>query len=827
MTRANQLFSNWTAGEFSPRLWGRDDLDKYGNAARKIENFTVTAHGGLKKRPGTRFVLEMPDETEDIRLVPFQYNTEQSYVLVFGPSYIWFLRDQGILIDKTEAITGITQANPAVVTSAGHGFLDGQQVYLTGIKGMGVLNNRLYTVANKTTDTFELSGVNSSSYSAYTSGGSADQFVNLATTFTAAELDDLRFAQSADVLYVCHPNHSPKKITRTSDTVWTLSELGAELGPFRTINDDQTHTMTFSSWSASATAYGTHNVGDTMTITSSDAIFTDGHVGGLWRMKEAGKETGLLSAPVGDSSKSISVGNTYTNESRVYGVAAVSGFANWGGITRVPAHESGTVRVKQGSNYYDAAYLHDLSCVIKILTVTSPTVATAQVVHNHMPASVVSAGTSFWEEGSWSDYRGWPREVTLFEQRLWFASNEGEPQTVWGSRSAEYENFQDGADDDDSVIYALSSGEVDVVRWLRGGRVLTAGTSSGEYAISASSQQEALTPSNVAAKLQTAYGSSSTRPIELGQIVLFPQRNGDPDNYARKIREYGYSFENDAFQAVNVTIFSEHITAPGIIEMAKQLEPDNIIWCVRSDGVLLGMTYEKDQSVIAWHKHNMGGTNAKAKRIASIPGDNGDDVYLVVDRTVNGETKRMIEALQPYYGEDPSEKEDAWFLDSALNYAGASTTTLSGLFHLEGETLKAWNNGTSEDVTVTDGGVTLATATTKCVVGLPIASQLDTLPISAGTKAGTSQSRKRHVNKAALRLLSSRDGRVGVNGSTTAPILYLKADGNYDSTGALFSGWQPINIASEWARDNYVTITHDEPSPMFIIGIVAETNVTG
>lgn len=826
MTRANVLVSNFTAGEFSPRLWAREDLDKYGNAARKIFNMIVTAHGGAKKRPGTRYMVEMPNAVDDVRLIPFQYNVEQSYVLIFGDGFIWFARDQGMLVDVQKNISGITQTNPAVVTSTAHGFSNGEKVYITGVQGMAEVNNQLYVVANKTTDTFELTGVDATGYAAYSSGGQASQFVELATGFSEAELENLRFAQSADVLYVSHPDHSPKKITRTSDTVWTLSELGAELGPFRQINDDETATITFNGWSAGATAYGTHNVGDTANMNGT-GLFTADMVGGLWRLKEAGDETGLMSAPLGDSTTSISVGDTYTNEGRVYGVAALSGFADWGDITRVPAHKSGTVRVKQGANYFDSAYLHDLTCVVKVLSYVNANRVTVQVVNNHLPASVVTSGTTYWQEGAWSDARGWPREVTLFEQRLWFASTNGDPQTLWGSRSAAYEDFQDGADDDDAVTYALASGEVDVVRWLKGGRVLTAGTSSGEYAISASSQNEALTPSNVSAKMQTAFGSSASRPIELGQIVLFPQRNGDPDNYARKVREFSYNFQNDAFEATNLTIFSEHITGAGVIELTRQMEPENVIWGCRTDGMLIGMTYEPDQNVIAWHGHTLGGTNAQVKRLASIPGDEGDDVYMVVDRTVSGTTHRMVEVMQPYYGEEASEIADAWFLDAALDYSGSETDSLAGLSHLEGEEVGIWNNGSFETSTVVNGRVNLPTATTRCTIGLLYNSQIDSMGVTGGEKAGTSQTRKRHINKIGVRLLSSSGGDVGINGETTAPIYYRTPDNPMDASPPLFSGWKMLNIGSAWDRDIYVTIKHSEPSPFFVTGLVVETNVTG
>lgn len=822
MTRINALVSNFTAGEFSPRLDQRLDVEKYNNAAQEITNFLVVPHGGVKKRPGTQFVTDLVNSTDAVRLVPFEYNTEQAYVLLFGPGFIWFLRDGGIITHDPVSISNITATNPPMVVAPSHGFVEGSRVLITGVAGMSEINNRHYRAVNVTPDNFELQGVDASSYTAYSSGGQAGRLVELQTSFTASQVPDLSWAQSADVLYVAHKDHSPKKITRTSHTNWTFSDFAAEKGPFRQINPDDTHTMTFSNWSASPTAYGTYNVGETATMTSSQAIFEAGHVGALWRLKETGNgDSGLLSAPVGDSTKAISVGQTYTKEDKAYGVAALSGLSNWQTITRVPAHESGTVRVNVGANYFDAAYLHNLYCIVKILAVTSDTTATVQIVYNHMPESIVDSGTAFWEEGSWSDYRGWPSEVEFYEQRLFFAGNTGEPQTIWGSRSATFEDFEDGAEDDDAVVYALSSGRVDAIKWLASGRVLTAGTSSGEYAIAPSENGAALSPSNVRASMQTAWGTGACNPITIGQTVLYPQRHGDPDNLPRKLREYTYAFDQDAYQSVDLTVFSEHITGDGLSELAHQLEPDNMLWAIRADGYAVAMTYERDQNVVGWHKHFT--RNGSYLHMAAIPGDYGEDLYLIVERTINGQTVRYIEVTQPYLGEDADEKNDAWFLDCALKYDGAATSTLGGLSHLEGETVQILADGSVQsDKVVTNGRITLDIPATKVLVGYGITSTLTTMSLVQGAQQGTGAARQRHVAKVFVRLLSSQGGEAADDSLDYAEIDYREPSHPMDTSPPLFTGWKEIPIAGTHSRDKHVTVRHTEPLPFFMTSLVAE-----
>ena len=246
MGQVRALLSSFTGGELSPRVHGRVDIKKYASGCREIVNGIVVPHGGIKKRPGSKFILRQRNNTDTVQLVYFQYSTEQSYVLVFGPSYVWFLKDQGIITHSTVNVSGITKANPAVVTAAAHGFSNGDYVLLQSVGGMSEVNNRHFVVANATTNTFELSGVNSSAYTTYTSGGTVAEIVTLATTYTQDDIANLQFAQINDVLYIAHQSHPLRKISRSSHTAWTLSVPDIDTGPFRTINGDTNHRITCS-----------------------------------------------------------------------------------------------------------------------------------------------------------------------------------------------------------------------------------------------------------------------------------------------------------------------------------------------------------------------------------------------------------------------------------------------------------------------------------------------------------------------------------------------------------------------------------------------------
>lgn len=857
MAKVNYIQTNFTGGELSPRLDGRVDVTKFKNGLRVCENFIVLPHGGARKRSGTRFVVELKSSEEEVVLVPFQYNVEQSYMLLFGPGYIWFLKDKGIITHPAKGITGISRTSPGVVTCPGHGLTNGQRVLLTSVLGMTQVNNRHFVVANATTDTFELSGVDTSNYSTYLGGGLAGQIVELATTYASDQLANLSFAQSADVLFVSHQNHPLRKITRTSHTAWTLTEPTFTTGPFRQVNPDRGNKLSVSNPSASATGYGTLVVGTSVTLTAQKAnTFTSAMVGSLLRLSEEGDATGIISAPVGDTTTAITAGQSYTNEGKVYGVYAVSGASNWGSFTRVPAHDAGTVRVRGKDDYYfDADFLHPTYCVVRITQYNSSSQVLAQIVRYQMPRTIVGLGTSFWEEGAWNNYRGYPRTLAFYEQRLFLAGSPSDPSVLWGSRSSAYEDFEDGPDDDDALVYRITSGLADTIRWLHSGRVLTAGSSNGEYAIAASTQNEALTPSNFKAAPQTNFGTSDCPPIRIGQAVLYPQRNGDPRNDAKKLREFAYSFEQDSFNSIDMTVFSEHIMGPGIRRLAYQTEPDSLIWAARADGVLAACTYERTQEVIAWHRHTIGGDNVRVTTHGVIPGNNGDELWLSVYRyvgdqdeignlatedddtltTEDGDTLvleeteavRYIEVME-YPFTDTGEKEDAFMVDSGLTYAGAETNRITGLWHLRGLDVVVNSNGSVERGTVSENGeLTLARKTRKAHVGIPYTATLETQDFEAGAQAGTAQGRQKRISEIGMRVLNSLGGRYGPDANTMRPIFYRTGSDRHGSSPPLYSGIIDLDFDGNWENVARVRVEHDEPLPFHVTGITAALNVSG
>ena len=510
---------------------GRTDFAKYFNGASNIENFVVLPHGPVTRRPGTYFVSEVKTSANSTRLIPFTFSTEQTYVLEFGNNYIRFFKDNGQITEGDKTISAITKANPAVVTSSSHGYSNGDFVNISAVVGMTEVNGKTFKVADKTTNTFELQNIDgtdidSSSYTTYSSAGTANKIYQITTSYTTAQLFDLKFAQSADVMYICHPSHEASKLSRTGHTSWTLSEVDfAETGPYMDTNTTAT-TLTPAS---SGTGTGVN-------ITASSTTGING----------------------GDGFQTTDVGRILKFNS---GEAVITGRTNT------------TVVV----------------CTItKAFTNTDATVA--------------------FNLGSFSDTTGHPSVVTFFQQRLVFAGTSDQPQTMFFSKSGDYENMTAGTDADDAMIYTIASNQVNAIKAMKATRTLIVMTTGGEYAVSAGTAS-AITPTNISIIKQSNYGSAGVDALSIGNATIFLQRA------KRKMRELAYNFDTDGYVAPDLTILSEHITDSGITQMDYQQEPYSVVWGTRTDGILTGLTYNRLENVVAWHRHIIGGKSDTTKNI--------------------------------------------------------------------------------------------------------------------------------------------------------------------------------------------------------------------
>jgi hypothetical protein len=527
MARVAVELTNFTGGELSPRLDGRTDLTKYSSGCSTLENLVVYPHGSAARRPGSTFIAEVADSDNKTRLIPFEFSTTQTYMLEFSNLKMRVYKDKGAVLEGDKTISGITQANPAVVTATSHGYSNGDEVLISGVSGMTEVNGKRFLVADKTTNTFELQDkdgvdINSTGFTAYSSGGVSNKVFELATPYTTAQLFDLKFAQSADVMYITHPAHEVEKLSRTGHTSWTLTDVDFTKGPMQDAN------TTGTTLNPGATAVGTG--------VSLAASATTGINGG----------SGFQSTDVGRF------------------VFLHEGYAKITGVTDTT------------------------NATIEILTTLSASTATAS-----------------WQLGAFSDTTGHPSCVTFFEQRLVFAGTTDQPQTIFFSKSGDYENMDANIGgtvaDDDAIIYTIASNQVNAIRFMTATRTLIIGTAGGEFTVSGGGTDSAITPTNILIKKQSNHGSANVDAISVGNATLFLQRA------KRKIRELAYNFDVDGYIAPDMTILAEHVTEGGVTQIAYQQEPNQIVYAVRGDGELVGLTYQREQQVTAWHRHIFGG----------------------------------------------------------------------------------------------------------------------------------------------------------------------------------------------------------------------------
>jgi hypothetical protein len=281
----------------------------------------------------------------------------------------------------------------------------------------------------------------------------------------------------------------------------------------------------------------------------------------------------------------------------------------------------------------------------EITAFTSSTVVVITIIEDMGSTS----SSTDWSLGAFSDTTGYPSCVTFYEQRLVFAGTEAQPQTLYFSRSGDYENMFENRGgtiaDDDAIIYTIASNQVNAIRFLSATRTLIVGTVGGEFSVSGGGSDDPVTPTNILIKKQSNHGCANIDAIPVGNVTLFLQRA------KRKIRELAYNFDVDGYVAPDMTILAEHISESGVNEMSYQQEPNQIIWGVREDGQLIGLTYQREQQVVAWHRHIFGGAfstgTAVCETIATIPtNDKEYQTWVIVKRTIDGVTRRYVRILK-------------------------------------------------------------------------------------------------------------------------------------------------------------------------------------
>jgi sugar lactone lactonase YvrE len=438
----------------------------------------------------------------------------------------------------------------------------------------------------------------------------------------------------------------------------------------------------------------------------------------------------------------------------------------------------------------------------------SSTVVSAKIIRNLSAADATYAWTL--EGPIWNATDGYPSTVVFHQDRLIWGGSTGYPQTIAASVTGDYENHERGSNDADAFLITLNAREVNSIEWLMSRQDLIVGTTEAEWAIQASGG--ILTPTDLSARLQTGYGSKSLRPAVIDGSILFFQRLG------RKLRELTYDFNVAGYTAPDISMVAEHITDGGIEEVGYQQSPLSVLWMVRSDGQIVGLSFDKGTQTMSWHRHILGGAfssgDAIVESVASIPHptDDYDELFMIVKRTINGSTVRYIEVLTKI--EDSTDPTDYWQVDSGKLFStGAATSTITGMEHLEGQTVTVIDTDTGTSLgqafTVSSGEVDISPDTvTDALVGLSFTPKMQPPKLILDYKHTTTE--------VFMEFLNSIGGQIGQDISALDDIDYPN---DASAAPTLFTGTSKSNVRAGMDRDGTFFIVQNLPYPMTILSL--------
>jgi hypothetical protein len=816
MTNTLLYTRSFAGGIISPDMYGRIDDIKYNTGVEVARNFLILPQGPAVNRAGTKFVAEVKDSTVRTRLIPFRYSLEQTMVIEAGEAYFRFhtygatlqtdvstpapwdvatAYSVGDVVTKSgsswycmAANTGNDPDTPAnqygatpvitttwSLTAAASTSIPSGYSPTTSLPTVAVAGAKYYL----TITTYETSGrwvVDGEGYPAYiervtevikyegytgVSVTSPSGFwfelpgtdvtegpYEIPTPYAAADLFDLRFVQSADVLTITHPNYAPRELRRLGAQSWSLTEI------------------TFGSTLAAPT------ISSVTPTTGSAASDTQSY---------SYVATNVSDDQLDESNPSAVVSAT----NQLFDTGALNTITFSGAARRNVYRLSGGIYGFIGQT------------------------ETATMVDDNIAPDISRAPPQNQDPFA----TDWPAAVTYFEQRRAFGGTTLLPQTFWLTKSGTESNldYSIPVRDNDAISIKIAARQANnILHMLPLGDLLVFTTSAVWRVTSVNS--DALTPSSVSVRPQTFIGSTNVQPVSTGSAALYAAARGG------HVRSLAFDFNAQSYISVDMSLRASHLfdyRSIVALDYAEAATPT--VWAVSSDGSLLGMTLVPEQEVFAWHYHDT--FQGEFESICVVGEGQFDVLYTIVKRTIGEATVRYIERLEPRYF--PS-LEESYFVDCGITYSGAATTTITGLDHLEGETVSILaDGGVVSPREVVSGAVELDVAAELVHVGLPIAADCKTLPLAVDNLPAYGQGRQKNVNKAILRVNRSSGFLVGPNEDTLTPAK-IRTTETYGTPPALQTGDVEVDLLPEWNDNGAVVIRQIYPVPLEISSLTLD-----
>lgn len=798
MPKLTIIQTSFNAGELSPDLGGHVDIDRYQNGVKTMLNAVPQVQGGAKRRAGTRIIAQAKYPDRTTRLIPFVFNKTQAYMLELGDLYARFFTASGQI----------------------------------------------------------------------TSGGMP---IELATPYAQDQVFNVEFAQGADTMFMANENFPIKRLVRLSSAAWTIGDAPFGPGPIDEIGKRIAGPLTLSGTAVGATVDVFSSAGGLLSsdvgrniaagtgiaeiigvasATNATARITasfdaPSYSATAWKLDQSprvaitpsnsgpanGAVTLTADGPAFGTNVASLTGTTMTittstdHDFAIGQTVVLSGFESAGldgtyVITGIPSANAfqftfngsllagGTLGFCYAYATGDAFRTEDIGSYVEvngglvlITGVSQYNKAYGQII-KALDATITAPPDSWsMKTGVWNSIDGYPRAVSLYQQRLYAAGSANFPETVWASGTGLYFDFTPGTDDADAFSYTAASDQVSQIQHLAASRILTVLTQGEEFTVSGGSSGS-ITPTNISVQSQSIFGCSQARPVRVANELIYAQRAG------KKIRSMAYDFNTDSFRSQNLTRLASHVTGPGIVDMAFQAEPNPVVWMVRSDGVLVSLTYDRDDNVCGFARHT---TDGKFKSVCVIPGDEADVVQCVVERVVNGQTVQYIEQF------DEEIMTDAAIVGTIPEGA----TTWTGLDLLEGKACDVKGDGVYlGQFSVKGGQITLPRTAYSIEVGLHYDTEIVTLSPNVSGGMTTSQGNQVRSGDAIVRMHESTNLLVN-----DQRVIFREFGASVlDQAPALFTGDKEISRFG-WDKLSEVSLKQDQPYKWYVLAFIRHFTV--
>lgn len=699
MPKMSKIQSAFTTGEVSKQVYGRVDKPQYEAALQYCQNYLPIIQGPLIRRPGTKFVSYVKDPKKLPSLIPFQFSITQNYMIEAGDKYFRFFQNEGQVITSTT-----TFSVAGIYGQAGNAGADGfssTPFNFTSLRATALPNGNEVVYSS----------------SVIASGS----ILELPTPYAITDVPDLKWVQKQDTLYLTHPAYQPMKLVRTGLNTWDLKTVIFQDGPYLPLNsylsiaDNANVSLNVAANPLNndlivqtlpvyqITSLGNPTTGTVLittnpsptTVAVGDRVFISGVQGTVE----------LNSCTFGQPYTNSSVNSAYWS---VVSIGTASSFTVAATLINPMIASTGTVRpallqlvatssgqtcndLSVGSSFVAQRGLRNIalygSSSVKFWGhIYKADNASQFYVTQGLGQRMTLATCSVWALGTYSLITGFPSATCFHQDRLVFNGPPYFPQELDASMTSIYEQFSASTSSsqvnaNNALQFSLNSQDLNSIRWMKSNsQGLLAGAANGEWAVAPSSQGASLTPTNITANQVTAFGSADADAILVGNAALYIQRA------QRKVRELLYYWQVGNFKSNNISELSQHITAPAITQIVNQKEPHAFVWGLRQDGVLLSLTYNRDeitlQAMAGWARHILGGRSDTAgtqpivNSIGVIPsGDTTfDELWMVTKRYTNGSTVGSIEYLTKPF-DDYQPQESSYYLDFGATYNSSILVT--------------------------------------------------------------------------------------------------------------------------------------------------------